>query len=250
MDCKTARLLLEFAHPGQNELPESDLALLEAHLTGCADCRETAQAERGFDQALAKAMRQVEVPDRLRNHLLHRLESQCNDQARRRWGRAIRALAAAAVLLLGVWAALQWWHEKPTPVAVDSIGDAMVPVAFGFEPQQVEEHFQHLMKLKNPINVPRDLNYGYLADMRLADFQGKQVPELLFVNGDKGWHARVFLLLNQQFDLRTIPPGGFTDDRSRCKVEVRFNEGDSCAYVIAYTGDDLSWLAAAGATPL
>ena len=38
MDCKTARLMLEFAHPRHNELDPPDLHPLEAHVTACPEC--------------------------------------------------------------------------------------------------------------------------------------------------------------------------------------------------------------------
>ena len=37
MDCRTARMLLDFARPRCPELPQGETDALEAHLSGCAD---------------------------------------------------------------------------------------------------------------------------------------------------------------------------------------------------------------------
>src|SRR5947209_5969151 len=50
MDCRTARLLLEFARPRAGELQGSDADALEGHLLACAECESLARLERLADE--------------------------------------------------------------------------------------------------------------------------------------------------------------------------------------------------------
>src|SRR6185437_4010371 len=88
MDCKTARLLLDFVRPQAPELPAEEDGVLQNHLDHCPDCHSLARGERQLDERLGKAMLQVEVPAGLREHLLARLEVERGDWYRRRFARA------------------------------------------------------------------------------------------------------------------------------------------------------------------
>src|SRR5262249_14246403 len=94
MDCKTARLLLDFARPQARELEPDEAGALETHLDRCADCHDLARGERRLDEHLGKVMRQVEVPAGLRDQLLVRLESNRGDWYRRRFAHTMRLAAA------------------------------------------------------------------------------------------------------------------------------------------------------------
>ena len=84
MDCKTARLLLEYARPNSHELDETEARALEEHLAGCTDCDQQTGAERRADEVIGRAMRAVDVPDQLRSRVLARLAEE-QVQRRRRW---------------------------------------------------------------------------------------------------------------------------------------------------------------------
>ena len=60
MDCRTARLLLDFARPRPAELAAEEAAALEGHLTGCPECDSLARTERQLDgdDALLAAYRE------------------------------------------------------------------------------------------------------------------------------------------------------------------------------------------------
>src|SRR5947199_10073810 len=103
MDCKTARLLLDFDRPGAADLERADADALEGHLAGCPQCDALAHSERQLDATLGRAMRQVEVPDGLRAQLLARLEAERGAWYRRWYGHGFRALAAAAAVLVLLW---------------------------------------------------------------------------------------------------------------------------------------------------
>ena len=66
MDCKTARLLLDFARPAVAELATDYVQALQRHLAGCSDCASLERADRTFDAQIGRAMVAVPVPAGLR----------------------------------------------------------------------------------------------------------------------------------------------------------------------------------------
>src|SRR5690606_38408018 len=83
MECRTARLLLDLAHPPADPLDAADAGALEGHLACCPDCAALARGQGRFDDAVGLAMRRVAVPEGLRDRLLARLEQE--PPTRRRW---------------------------------------------------------------------------------------------------------------------------------------------------------------------
>ena len=63
MDCKTARLRLEYARPASAEMDATEAGALDEHLSTCETCDQLARAEHRADEAVGKAMRRVDVPD-------------------------------------------------------------------------------------------------------------------------------------------------------------------------------------------
>ena len=59
MDCRTARLLLEFTDSHPSEIEPSELENLELHLGECTACRSYAESERALEDHIARAMRAV-----------------------------------------------------------------------------------------------------------------------------------------------------------------------------------------------
>ncbi len=177
MDCKTARLLLDYSRPHPAELDAAETAALEEHLAACEPCDQTAHAERRADEAVGKAMRQIDVPDQLRARILSRLKEE-RGAARRRWVvYGLRgAIAAAAVLLLalGLW---HWYGTRPAFPAEQLVIDANNRVIGTTSAQDVEA------ALKNQgmaMEAPADLNYSRLRWLFLTNVQGRQTPLLIF----------------------------------------------------------------------
>src|SRR5437763_1050902 len=108
MDCKTARLLLEFSRPFASELPASELSALEQHLAACAECSQNAGSERTWDEHVATAMGDVPVPAGLRQRLHARLDSEMGRRRRQKVRRNITVVAAAAAVLLAVAFGWHW----------------------------------------------------------------------------------------------------------------------------------------------
>src|SRR5262245_38578280 len=109
MDCRSARLLLDFDRPQlqgtRPELEGDEVEALRTHLADCDACRSLAQDERAADDALSRAVKAVPVPDGLRDRLLARLSAE-----RDAWWRRVllRSAGVAAAVFLAVWGAMLW----------------------------------------------------------------------------------------------------------------------------------------------
>ena len=113
MDCNHARLLLEVAHPVATELEAPERKALAAHLADCPECGTWAEAERRADEKIGAAVRDVTVPEGLKQGIVRRLNAE-RDAFYRRW--LVRAAGVAAALLLTVWVGYAaWFGRKPAP---------------------------------------------------------------------------------------------------------------------------------------
>src|SRR5262245_47235500 len=111
MDCKSARLLMEFARPGSAELDAGEADALQQHLADCPDCAALAAAERRADEHIGRAIREVPLPEGLQKRLLKRL-----DDERTAWYlRRVTRVAAAAILLfaVGLLGYFLWFRDLP-----------------------------------------------------------------------------------------------------------------------------------------
>jgi hypothetical protein len=241
MDCNTARLVLEFARPSASDLHPAEREALENHLDRCTECADLAHAERLFDRHVGEAMRQVEVPDRLKAHLLSRLAAERGNSYRRFIVPGIRAVAAAAAVLLLVWGIARWREEQLQPVDLDKAHN----LANNISQREREEAEAYFHKHGWTVQMPADLNYAHLASYDLAEFQERQVPHLLFIkrleNGNREC-AQLYLVSRNQFDLKPLARPEVSSVGYEYKIEVRYRPGDDQAWIIQYTGDSLNWL--------
>jgi hypothetical protein len=199
MDCRTARLLLDFARPRSTELEPSEADALEGHLAVCSECEALARAERRLDSRIGRAFRDVPIPDGLRERLSNRLSAE-------RWRRRRRVLAwtarAAAVLLLvgGIaGAALYLWPRRLPPLSLDLLHQEAV-LEMALTRQQVEERFQE--RYRRTIVAPLRFNYRLLRHYGLEKHQDKELPVLVFAQGDE--RARVYIITDRDFDLEAL----------------------------------------------
>lgn len=243
MDCKTARLLLDYARPAPAELPGGDAAAVEGHLTACPECEAAARAERQVDDHLGRAVRDVPVPDGLRDRLLARLRAE-----RRRWYRrwALRgaaATAAALALVLGLW---QPWHRTALPSPdlerlVQHVSENNA-ARVSADPDRVQtwlrtEYGNDVWRTPHDFDL-RALNYGLLTYADLAEFQGKTVPMLLFANGPA--QVRVYVLSSDQFGLEELKQQQPRLDSHGYTVEPRADPDDGrILYLFIYTGNSM-----------
>jgi hypothetical protein len=229
MDCKIARLLLDFTRPGRPELERPEAQALEEHLADCPECRSLARAERQVDERLGQAMRAVPVPEILKARLLSRLATRRRAWYRRQIVRGVAALAAgAAVVVLAVWLGPV---GKPAHVNLE---EAWMEVSQqkGAPPDRVQEWFQDTYHVHTV--PPTNFNYAWLAFYDLAEFQGRRVPFLFFVRGEHT--ARLYILSAAQFDLENVvEQPGYNIQLLRPPAD------DKNAYVAVFSSDRLDW---------
>ncbi len=251
MDCNTARLLSEFHRPRAGDLEPTDEAALERHLLTCPDCGPLHQTERRLDEAFARAMTRVDVPDRLREHLHARLEIDRIDRARNRIGLYVRAGLIAAGLLLCIFFGVQYivkTNQRPlTRVNVAEIVEAEKNKArLNTSITRIEADYRARgvkITLPNDVTLPNDLNYSNLRAETIAPLPGggPHVPCLIFANKDLGQYAEVYILSANQFDLRDLNPS-INIAYNGWKVEFVKHPLGQLAYVAVYNGDNLDWL--------
>jgi hypothetical protein len=237
MDCRMARLLLEFTHPGGSELAgdPAEAAELETHLHTCPECDAAARTERRVDEHMGRAMREVSLPVGLRQRVMDRL-ARDRAVARRRW--LVRASSVAAAFVL---VALSWWVWAVVSVPglpVDKINkDASEFQISGIDSKTVTQWFQE--KYHVTTEAPGGsgefaLNYGLLVDYGLDSLQGQQVPRLLFVEGKNS--ARVYIVTDWQFRIKEIPDGAVFPGSGATVAVWQHPSNPHLAYVIVYSG--------------
>jgi hypothetical protein len=242
MDCRTARLLLDFHRPRAGELPADEAADLERHLAGCPECDSAGRAERRLDEHIGRAVRDVPVPDGLREQLLARLKAERTAVFHRRLAWAARGGAVAAALLIGTFV---WWHYAQTPPRLDP----ETLLAEDFEkydsptPEKVQDWFK--ARCNVAMIAPRKFDYGHLAEYEMTTLKGKPVPKLVFHRWDESnrTRARVFVLARERFDLSDLPKVGEEVETFGHKLTLDGPaESPDTRYLIIYEGAKLQAL--------
>jgi hypothetical protein len=247
MDCKTARLLLDFHRPRCGELPPEEAVELERHLAGCADCDAAGRTLRRLDDHLGAAVRAVPLPDGLRERLLGRLREERGTRLHRRMAWAGRGLAVAAALLI---ATLLWLHFRapspPPKLDVNGVAEAELRQHRPLSGEGVEAWFKE--KYQVTMVAPPVLNYNYLIDYDLSHLQGKPVPRLSFHHeqGDNAaTRATVYVVTSDQFDLgalNAIDPQQYESFGLHLEIWPPQPQRPTTAYVIFFDGDNLDLL--------
>lgn len=235
MDCKTARLLIEFFRPVASELAASEANALEQHLAECSECAAFANTERAWEARVGRAMQNVPVPARLRERLHAGLELQTARRRRQQKRRAVLGAAVAAALLLAAAFAWHWKRTHPPrldleQIAVNFFGETANPVA-----ENVEAFFN---QTDRAFLAPRDFNYANLRYYSWSELQGKNVPLLLFTLADRS-QARVYFLSWNQFNLNHLELDAPGIGSGGAKLEVKRLPGRKAAYLVLYTGESL-----------
>jgi hypothetical protein len=233
-------MLLDISHPGASELDAADAAALREHLEGCTVCATQAEHARRVDDHLGRAIREVAVPAGLRGRLLDRLAAKRAVRFRRR-GLQVAACAAAVWLLASAFYYVRYLYR---PVLdAEQIVVEIDARAFN-SPEKVEEWFRNergiVMMAPVQLNAAQ-LDYSLLDGFGMAEFQGVQVPLLVFFRpGSRGALARIYVLTDTAVNL---------DDQARPtraagsshRVEVfRHPEDPRWIYVAIYTGESLN----------
>ena len=254
MDCRTARTLIDFDRPNASELEGRDVQDLAEHLNRCPNCGAAANAERALDAGLGLAMRRVDVPETLHRHIVSRLQAERGEWYRRRVGYVVSGVAAAALVLLGVFGLVRWFGGGPATVDLNVLTARVVEARVSPKAEKVQEDLRRL-----DVDVPpTDLNYMYLAaPPALANLpvtgrsnsEVKRVPVLVFVHpraadiGGDQVRVWVYLLDSRQFDLDKLPVNFTSSDSYHQHVAV-VRQDEHHAYLVLYTGDSWDWLRA------
>jgi hypothetical protein len=243
MDCKTARLLLDFHRPHAGELSADEAAELEGHLAACADCDAAARAQRRLDDHLGRAVRDVPLPPRLRGELLAVVRERHRAAVLRRLSQVARGLAVAAALLLAVGLGWHFLAGRPR-LDVHALYLADLDKHHSTSPENVQLWLQehHHVTFVPPLAF----DFSYLADYEAVEWQGKRVPKLVFFRPDLNARARVYVVSGDRFDLAglslTEQPKEFDESGERMQVwEPKDAPQDRIAirYVIFYSGESL-----------
>ncbi len=205
MDCRTARLLLEFHRPRVGELPAEEAVELERHLAICTECDAAGRAARRLDDHFGPALRDVPLPGGLRERLLGRLREERSTRLHRRLAWTGRGVAVAAALLVGT---LLWLHfrapEPPAKLDVATLSQVEGDRDRLNSPESVAAWFKEKHHLAM---IPPDFNYNCLVECDVAEVQGKQVPRLVFyreLGPEDITRATVYVLTREQFDLDAL----------------------------------------------
>jgi hypothetical protein len=246
MDCKTARMMLAFCRPQAGDLDGAERAELEQHLAHCPECQDQAGAQRKVDQHLGRAIRAVEVPDRLRAKILKRLADERGNWYRG-WVRQAARAGIAATLLVGIgWGVLKWREGPPTALDSSSAFEWINHISEA--PPQRDDVQAYFRSQGVDVQLPRELKYELLTSVGMADFKGRQVPLLVFVerddNGKLQQIAQVYLLTRKHFRFESLDdvPQSRNEDGYTFNVKLRTTNGGRQAYLICHTGKTCDWL--------
>jgi hypothetical protein len=234
MDCNTARMLATFFGRQGSELAPEDAAALDAHLAGCPGCAAAIQAERAFDDRVAKAMMAVPVPANLKARILDGVTAQKAAGYRQKaWGLA--GLATAACLLVGgvigyrIWTAPEMTGAGTIAWVEQDIKDPQNPID--------REAARHDLRF----TPERAFDLNLLAIAGERDLNGRRVPFAYFVNSRKNAWAAVYIVKDSVLNWKTLPRDGSSVPGSfglQLAVVPDTTRGD-VAYVVIYTGESL-----------
>lgn len=144
--CEHWRGLMALDVVGQ--LDDAERLALDAHVEGCAECRDQRAELAGLPGALAVAdphhMETSDLPPALHQAVVTRLRADARRDRRRRRARVVNLSAAAAVVAAAVLVGLQPWQGAPgrtvpltgTPGVLASV--TLVPEAWGTKVQLQE----------------------------------------------------------------------------------------------------------------
>lgn len=232
MNDDTARLLAAFGRPG--ELEPEDAAALDAHLAAHPDFAASLAADRDFDAKIGRAMRDVPVPAGLAGRLLDGVAAQRGTWYRQK---AYGLAAMAAAIAIGVGGFVAYRVGTKSDLSLTSIVDQVERD----ESDHAGSIDRALARHNLAYNPSRDFDLRQLEFAGTGDLNGKQVPVLYFVNGEKNARAKVYVVKDSDFAWKKLPQDGSSvankfglqvavlTDRKRADV----------AYIVVFTGAGL-----------
>ncbi len=239
MDCKNARLLLEFDSPVTRELDDPEAGALDQHLEQCPDCFDYAQSNRLFDDSIGAAMVAVEIPKGLSEKIKTRLNARRDVWYR---GFVFRVGSAAAAILLIAFLAWNWKVSQRTGVP------PVTEVQREYHKRQyasLEEINAWLKQVGgNFVTAPNQFDYAnHFSSYEMVEFEGKLVPCLNFtrVEESTSYYAKVYVLTDKQFDFDTIAEKETQSGFGGPRVAILNQEppNSRIRFLTIFTGQDL-----------
>jgi hypothetical protein len=224
MDCDHARLWLAFGRPAEMEFAER--GQLDTHLATCPDCSPIALAERETNDAFARAMQNVPVPNGLRETFSARLAA-----ARTAWWRIALLRASAACVAAVLTVSLAYSVTRPSlDLTAEAEKATWEPGLWKPDERAFDDANESLRALGAPALAPGDFNYTMLKSVGRSDIHGvTSAPTLLFT-ADQAF-AKVVLVRDTQ--IKNLPQLAVqTGEASGCWVTVRAVPGHSGWYQI------------------
>lgn len=232
MDCNDAQFYLRLHRPGL-DAPEPDVAAaLDRHLASCPGCAADARRLEGFDAAVGRAMRGIEVPLGLRSRLIADLSARRGAVHRRRAYRLV-GVAASALLAVGLVVGA-FTAARPTFDPEELVLKA--------EEQSTAAGAEHAvgewLKAEGlPPTLPESFDYGLAQVFGTTRVQGRDVPVVVFRDREGRETAQVLALRPWQFKLNAVRPA----QASGWQVKVYPpDRATGVVFVVLYTGDSLA----------
>jgi hypothetical protein len=171
--------------------------------------------------------------------LVSRLDQERGDVYLRWFGHAGRVAAAVAAIVLIAWGVYAWKQNNLPAVnmelAWDEAHNSMVAPPSG---DVLAERFR---RSGYDGSFPRDLNYSFLTNYGMREFQGRLVPQLIFQATHGGARAEVKVLSAKQFNLKHAPVDFQSPEGYPFKIEL-WTDSSGCDVLVNYTGDSAEWL--------
>jgi hypothetical protein len=147
--CQATRELLECVRPDSDDLEDPVFAPAARHLADCPDCAKVFEHLQALDRQIGRALRDVPVPEGLRERLLAATSAaaiapaneiaphasaptadpRASSRGRRRFIMAAAALSACLLAGLGVW-----WIGRSQPITLGELEQAVVVNLEGLPP--------------------------------------------------------------------------------------------------------------------
>lgn len=215
MDCGLARERLDVIHPDRPDEADPDVKDAVAHTQECAACADVVQARQAFDREVGRVLRDVPVPNGLRERLVLALSEVKTEPPqpaaqppaevplrRPRWLTAVASTAAGLLLVAAAW--MMFGRAEPPVLALDDVRNWSLDHLR--EPADVEA----LPALGDELSP-------VLQDGRWAAMVGDTAPRGADVDGDGVQDAAVYALPGKAILVVTgpgridAPPSARTD---------------------------------------
>lgn len=225
MDCNLARTLLVL---GRTEMQEADAQSLDLHLANCPACQQGYRAQYAFDQAMAKAIKNVIVPTDLHRKLLTQVYAHQGALLRHklyRWG----SLAALVMVCSGL-AVGGYWKTRP------QINTDQLAFQVEIEREEAQATVENWLLAQDlPRELPVDFEYHLHSFHGFAEIEDRLVPMLQFQQGAD--FARVYFIRDSKFNFENLQDA----QRSLVRIKTYSNPDQrGLRYLILYTTEDLS----------